>query len=211
MPRMKVASCAPTRVWMFFSAQRPNAALPPARLTSATIMPSSTRKRKMPALSAMAAMMPSLTIISSVATGEKLQANSAPITTPIKRDEYASLVISASVMAMIGGTSAQKVPTKFMMFLLPCGFPQIKKLSHDFHHDLTPNIKNQCSAPELLIASIMTALRPCGRQSAGYFPATQASIGQSSDGPFGGLPFRSPGLCRFAGSYCCQPRLYQDL
>ena len=117
---MKVASAAPTRVWMFFSAQRPKAALPPARLTSATMMPSRTRKRKMPALSATAVMRPSLTIISIVATGEKLQAKSAPMTTPMKRDEYASLVISASVMAMIGGTSAQKVPTKFMMVLLSC-------------------------------------------------------------------------------------------
>ena len=64
--------------------------------------------------------MPSLTIMSIVATGEKSQANSAPITTPMKRDEYASLVISASVMAMMGGTSAQKVPTNCMMFLLSC-------------------------------------------------------------------------------------------
>ena len=55
---MNVASCAPTRVWMFFSAQRPKAALPPAKLTSATMMPSRTRKRKMPALSAIAAMIP---------------------------------------------------------------------------------------------------------------------------------------------------------
>ena len=82
----------------------------------------------MPALSEMAAMIPSLTIISSVATGAKSQANSAPMTTPMKRDEYASLVISASVIAMIGGTSAQKVPTKFMMFLLSCVCTQSKKI-----------------------------------------------------------------------------------
>ena len=77
-------------------------------------------------------------LVSIVATGAKLQAKSAPITTPIKRDEYASLVISASVMAMMGGTSAQKVPTNCMMFLLSCATKhRTKKLSHDFHHDLT--------------------------------------------------------------------------
>ena len=120
MPSTNVASCAPTRVWIFSSAQRPKAALPPAKLTSATMMPSRTRKRKMPALSATAVTRPSLTIMSIVAMGEKLQANSAPITTPMKREEYASLVISARVMATMGGTSAQKVPTNCMMFLLSC-------------------------------------------------------------------------------------------
>ena len=74
----------------------------------------------MPALSDTAVMKPSLTIISIVAMGEKLQTKSAPMTTPMKREEYASLVISASVMATMGGTSAQKVPTNCMMFLLSC-------------------------------------------------------------------------------------------
>ena len=85
-PSRKVASIAPTRVLMFFSAQRPKAALPPARLTSATMMPSSTRNRKMPALSPIAAMRPSLTTVSSVATGLKFDTNSAPSSTPAKSE-----------------------------------------------------------------------------------------------------------------------------
>lgn len=44
-----MASCAPTRVLMCLAAQAPNAADPPALLTSATMMPSITRKTKMPA------------------------------------------------------------------------------------------------------------------------------------------------------------------
>ena len=45
---------------------------------------------------------------------------------------------------------------------------------------------------KLLTASIMTALRPFGRQSAGYFPTTQVSTKQEFDRPFGGVPFRTP-------------------
>lgn len=38
----------------------------------------------------------------------------------------------------------------------------------------------------------MTALRPSGRQSAGYFPTTQVSTKQGFYRPFGGVPFRTP-------------------
>ena len=95
---------------MFFSAQRPKAAEPPEALIRATMMPSSTRNRKMPALPAMASIMPLLMMVSSVSTGAKLDWNSAPTRMPINRDEYASLVIRARTMATTGGTRAQKVP-----------------------------------------------------------------------------------------------------
>ena len=100
---------APTRVRMFFSAQRPKAAEPPEALTRATMMPSSTRNKKMPALPSMADTSPSLTMVSRVATGAKLHWNSAPTRMPMKREEYASLVIRARTMATMGGTRAQKV------------------------------------------------------------------------------------------------------
>ena len=102
---------APTRVRMFFSAQRPKAAEPPEALTRATMMPRSTRNRnkKMPALPSMADTSPSLTMVSRVATGAKLHWNSAPTRMPMKREEYASLVIRARTMATMGGTRAQKV------------------------------------------------------------------------------------------------------
>ena len=76
---------APALVRMFFSAQRPKAAEPPAAFTSATRMPSSTRNRKMPALSARAVMRPSLMMRSTVFTGAKSAAKRAPRTTPTKR------------------------------------------------------------------------------------------------------------------------------
>ena len=53
---------------------------------------------------------------------------------------------------------------------------------------------------KLLTASIMTALRPFGRQSAGYFPTTQKSTGQGTGRPFGGLPFHPHGLLPFVGA-----------
>ena len=86
IPSTKVARDAPTFVLMFFEAQRPKAAEPPAAFTNATMMPSSTKNRKMPALSEIAATKPSLTIISSAPMGEKPFANSAPTTIPIKRE-----------------------------------------------------------------------------------------------------------------------------
>ena len=86
IPRTKVAKEAPTLVLMFLAAQRPNAAEPPAAFTRATMMPSSTRNRKMPALSEMAATRPSLTIMSSAPMGEKFCANSAPTVMPINRE-----------------------------------------------------------------------------------------------------------------------------
>ena len=83
---MNVANCAPAWVLMCVSAQRPKAAEPPAAFTSATMIPSRTRKRKMPALSAIAAMRPSLTTASSAATGAKFVVNSAPTTTPMNSE-----------------------------------------------------------------------------------------------------------------------------
>ena len=211
---MNVASCAPTRVWMFFSAQRPKAALPPAKLTSATMMPSRTRKRKMPALSAIAAMMPSLTIMSIVATGAKPQAKSAPITTPIKRDEYASFVISASVMAMMGGTSAQKVPTNCMMFLLSCATKhRAKKLSHDFHHDLTQKHQTtdvkHIKAPDRVDHDSTPSFRTTVRR---VFPDDPSIDKTGILSTLRRRPLPHPTVsCRFVGGYSCQPRLYQDL
>ena len=64
----------------------------------------------MPAFSAMAAMKPSFSAVSSVPTGEKPAQNIAPMRTPMNSEEYASLVTSARTIAMIGGRSAQKVP-----------------------------------------------------------------------------------------------------
>ena len=63
----------------------------------------------MPALPEMAAMRPSLTMVSSVATGAKPQVNRPPTSTPMNSALYASLVMSASMIAMMGGSSDQAV------------------------------------------------------------------------------------------------------
>ena len=63
----------------------------------------------MPALPEMAAMRPSLTMVSSVATGAKPQVNRPPTSTPMNSALYASLVMSARMIAMIGGSSDQAV------------------------------------------------------------------------------------------------------
>ena len=68
-------------------AKRVEAAEPPVALTSATITPRITRKRKMPALSAMAAVRPSLMMVSSAPMGLKSVASRAPTTMPMKREE----------------------------------------------------------------------------------------------------------------------------
>ena len=59
-PSTNVANIAPMRLLMRRAAQAPNAAEPPALFTSATMMPSITRNRKMPAFheSASALMKP---------------------------------------------------------------------------------------------------------------------------------------------------------
>ena len=84
---MNVAICTPTRDLMFFSAQRPKAALPPDLFTSATRMPRMTRKQRLPARSDTETESPSTTMRLSVCTGLKPAANSAPISTPKNREE----------------------------------------------------------------------------------------------------------------------------
>ena len=86
MPRTKVAIWVPTRLLMCFAANLPNAAAPPATLTSATKMPSITRKMKMPALSATAGTRPSLMMVFRVATGMKPATSRPPTRMPMNRD-----------------------------------------------------------------------------------------------------------------------------
>ena len=102
---------APTLVLMCFSAHAPNAALPPALLTSTTKNPSSIRNTKIPAVSETAGIIPVLTTVSTVSSGEKFAASIAPESMPIKSDENTSLVMSASAIAIIGGSNAQIVPS----------------------------------------------------------------------------------------------------
>ena len=109
-PRTKVASMAPVLLLMFFSAQRPKAALAPLALTKATMMPSSTRNRKIPALPEIESISPLLRTVSSVVMGAKSQTNSPPTITPRNKDRYACLVIRARMIATKGGISAQNVP-----------------------------------------------------------------------------------------------------
>ena len=82
-------------------------AAPPAVLTNATSMPSTTRNMKMPALSATAGTSPSPTMVSSVVTGLNPATSRAPMTMPTNKDTYTSLVTSAKTMAMIAGARAQ--------------------------------------------------------------------------------------------------------
>ena len=79
-------------------------------------MPSRTRKRKIPALSAMAEMSPVLTTVSSVATGWKFVVNSAPTTTPMNSELYASFVTRARTIAISGGTSDHAVSARVAPF-----------------------------------------------------------------------------------------------
>ena len=59
-------SAAPTLVLTCVSAHLPNAALPPALLTSDTITPSSIRKIKIPAVPETASIRPTETTLSTV-------------------------------------------------------------------------------------------------------------------------------------------------
>ena len=109
-PRTKVASIAPTLDLMFFFAHSPNAALPPALLTRATIAPSTTRKMKIPAVPDTAAIRPSFTTASTVLRTLKFAAKRPPISIPMNNELYTSFVIRASPIAITGGTSDQNVP-----------------------------------------------------------------------------------------------------
>ena len=71
---------------MFFFAHAPNAALPPALFTSATIMPRITRNINIPAVPETAAIKPSFTMLSSALTGEKFAEKSPPTTIPTKSE-----------------------------------------------------------------------------------------------------------------------------
>ena len=61
-------------------------------------------------MSAIAVIKPELRAVSRAATGAKFAQKRAPTSTPMNREEYASLVIRANTMARMGGTRAQKVP-----------------------------------------------------------------------------------------------------
>ena len=63
----------------------------------------------MPALAEIAAIRPSFRMVSSVATGAKPQVNRLPTRTPMNSALYASLVMSARMIAMTGGSSANTV------------------------------------------------------------------------------------------------------
>ena len=79
-PRRKVAMIAPAFVFMCVFAQRPNACEPPDLLIRATRIPRSTRKMKIPELSATAAIRPSDTAVSTVPVKLKPELSIAPIT-----------------------------------------------------------------------------------------------------------------------------------
>lgn len=64
---------------------------------------------KIPALPETASMRPLLIIESMVSSGLNDDARSPPTTIPMNREELTYLVISASPIAMTGGTSAQNV------------------------------------------------------------------------------------------------------
>ena len=63
----------------------------------------------MPAVPEMALIRPSLTTWSTAWVAEPLQAKILPTTIPRNKEEYTSFVIRANAIAIIGGTSAQKV------------------------------------------------------------------------------------------------------
>ncbi len=86
-PRINVAIIAPKRDLMCFDAHIPNAAEPPARFISATIMPSTTRKINIPDCPSTAVINPSLTIASIVESPPNEVDKSPPTTIPINKEE----------------------------------------------------------------------------------------------------------------------------
>ena len=79
-----MAICAPTLDLIFFSAHLPKACEPPDALINATIIPRIMRNKKIPALSLIAEIIPSLIMVLMVSTGLKPATNNAPITIPTK-------------------------------------------------------------------------------------------------------------------------------
>ena len=114
---MNVASCTPTRDFMFFSAQRPNAWLPPDLLTSPTSIPKITRKQIIPPSSEIDDDKPLTTTTLKALTILKSAANRAPNKIPRKSEEYASFVSNAKPIAKNEGTNAQIVP--YIIYVSP--------------------------------------------------------------------------------------------
>ena len=126
MPSSTVTICAERRLFTRCVAHSAKAAEPPALFMRATMVPSMTRKMSMPTfqLSAMECMMPYDAALSPSPTVSlsrcmmkpsrpvplPMAKKTAPMTTPMKREEYTSLVMRASVMATMLGTSDQNVP-----------------------------------------------------------------------------------------------------
>ena len=105
-----VISCAPARDLTDLVAQRPKAAEPPPLFIRSTMMPSSTRNITMEK-SALATMPRSPDAISiTVFQGLNWVYSRVPTSTPINREEYTSLLISASTIATTGGSRDQMVP-----------------------------------------------------------------------------------------------------
>ena len=76
----------PARPLTCFAAHLPKADAAPVEFTSATMMPRITRNMKMPALSEMAGVKPSVIIVSSVVTGLKPATNRAPTSMPMNSE-----------------------------------------------------------------------------------------------------------------------------
>ena len=106
-----VASCAPARLLIWVDAHWPNAAEPPVRFISCTIIPRIIRKIRMPTfhLSDRTVSSPCWNTWFRVPTRSKPAFRNAPVRIPRNRELYTSLVISASAMAITGGVNAQAV------------------------------------------------------------------------------------------------------
>ncbi len=107
-----MANIAPFLDRIFFAAHSPYAADPPALFMRHTIVPRTTRKISIPTFhsSASEGIKPSENIALKELRGLKLAYSKAPLTIPMKRELYTSLVTRARTMAITGGASDQIVP-----------------------------------------------------------------------------------------------------
>ena len=114
-----VAICAPSLVFTCATDQRPNAAEPPARFMSITMAPRITRNTSMPTFqpSDSCPTMPSTNTCCSTPDREKPAYSTPPTRMPINSEEYTSLVISTSTMAMRAGSSDHAVFKTFIRLL----------------------------------------------------------------------------------------------
>jgi hypothetical protein len=137
---MKVAIWTPMRARMFFSAQRAKAALPPARFTRPTMMPSSTKNRKMPALPEIAAIyaVSSLMTAFSAPTGEKFATKRAPTQ---HADEQRGIGLLGDEGQDDGQDRGHQGPEVPYMFLSP---PKIKG------HGGAPHMTSKCPRGPIL-------------------------------------------------------------